>query len=65
MRRIWRDHSLSIVTAVLGSVFAVVSIFTPEGKWFDYSSGLAIMFLSIGILGWLYSRFREVAKPED
>lgn len=64
-RQLWRDHSLSIVSGGIGGTLWGVSQFMPEGKWFDNFNGLGVMFLGIGCLGWLYSRFREVSKPEE
>lgn len=65
LARLWRDHSLSIVAGGIGGLLWIASQFMPEGKWFDNFNGAGLMFGSIGVLGWLCSRFREVRKPED
>ena len=60
----WRDHSLTIVLAMVGVTTIAVG-FLFEDKWWDVLSGLGQGTLTGGLVFFLSRYFREVAKPED
>jgi hypothetical protein len=68
VRRIWRDHSLTIILSIvaLGSTVIAVSFVWPlsPDRWFDLFSGIGAGFLTIAGFNWLSGPFRERNKPE-
>jgi hypothetical protein len=64
LRRLWADHSLTIVTAVLGAVFIAIAIPLREGTAFDvivgFGHGCGAVALYNIAAGWL----KEKNKPE-
>lgn len=64
--RIWRDHSLTIICLIVGSIGTVAawSLF-DEGKAFDTLLGLSLGFITVGLFYLMAGPFREKNKPED
>lgn len=64
---LWRDHSRSIASPLLGAVIVAISWRTwPDGgNYWDVGSGVGTVLLAFGVEGVINNWFREVAKPED
>jgi len=60
----WRDHSLTIVLAMIGVTTIAIGFLFDE-KWWDVISGLGQGTLTGGLVFFLSRYFRETAKPED
>jgi hypothetical protein len=67
MRRIWRDHSRTILGLTLGSALVLAGrVMWPEGGVdFDIVTLIGGVLLALGLQGIIDNFFREVAKPED
>ena len=65
---LWRDHSLSIVLAVVGVVCIVAAFRLEPGKWFDlwltFGGGLLTVSLFYAAAGFLKERNRPEDDPE-
>jgi predicted membrane channel-forming protein YqfA (hemolysin III family) len=68
-RRLWRDHSLTIVLAVLGLTATAISIVIvwpiERDRWFDLVSSLGMAFLTVAVWQALSGPFVERNKPEE
>ena len=65
--KVWRDHSLTIVLGILGTIGILVA-FTyeqAEARMFDLWLGLGCGVLTVALFYFLSQFFREKAKPED
>jgi hypothetical protein len=65
MMRFWRDHSLTIVLAAVGTALSVIAFVFDEGKWCDLFMGLGQSCLGVALFYYLSQYFVEKAKPED
>ena len=63
--RWWRDHSLTIIMAVIGTALLIFAFTHEEGKWFDLWLALGAGVLTVGLFYLLSQFFREKTKPED
>jgi hypothetical protein len=68
-RRLWRDHSLTIVLAVLGLTATAISMWIvwpiERDRWFDLVSGVGVALLTVALWQWLSGPFVERNKPEE
>lgn len=66
MRKIWRDHSLSVVLCVIGLGFLAVALsFEPGTQVWDILLGFSQGTLTVTLFYGLAGCFRERNKPED
>ena len=63
--KLWRDHSLTIVMAGIGSALIVLAFVVEHGRLFDLLLGLGQGVLTAALLFFLSQFFREKTKPED
>ena len=61
---IWKNHSLTIILALIGSFLCGFAFFFNE-KWFDLILGLGQGVLTTGAVFFFSRFFKETAKPED
>jgi predicted membrane channel-forming protein YqfA (hemolysin III family) len=68
-RRLWRDHSLTIVLAVLGLTATAISMWCvwplERDRWFDLLSSMGMGFLTVALWQWLSGPLKEVNRPEE
>lgn len=64
-RRIWRDHSLSIVSTVIGTGLIVWAFRFDEGQVFDLLLGLGQGVLTAALVFILSGPLRERNRPEE
>jgi thiol:disulfide interchange protein len=69
VKRLWRDHSLSIILTAIGVTFVGVAVWlvwpVSRDRWFDIASGLGLGTLTVALFYGLAGCFRERNKPED
>jgi hypothetical protein len=66
MARLWRDHSLTIILAAIGTVlFAVAMRFEQGSRGWDIVLGLSQGTLTVCLFYALAGCFREKNKPEE
>jgi hypothetical protein len=65
VKRLWLDHSLTIVLSVLGAVVTGVAWALEAGKAFDTLLGLGQGLLTVALFYFAANYLREKAKPED
>lgn len=63
--RCWRDHSLTIVSFLIGTGLTASAYFLKEGTWFDIVAGIGTAFVGVAGYGFLTWVFREVRRPDD
>jgi hypothetical protein len=65
-RRLWRDHSLTIVLAVLGlTATAIAFLSEPGTAWWDVFIGIGQGCLTVVLFYALAGTLRERNRPED
>lgn len=64
IKRLWHNHSLTIVSLSIGAVIVLASIPLREGTAFDLVSQLGGGLMGAGFVNALAGPFREVNKPE-
>jgi hypothetical protein len=65
--KFWRDHSLTIVLGILGTIGILVAFTyeSSEARMFDLWLSLGSGVLTVALFYFLSQFFREKAKPED
>jgi len=65
--KFWRDHSLTIVLGILGTIGILVAFTfeSSEPRLFDLWLSLGSGALTVALFWFLSQFFREKAKPED
>jgi hypothetical protein len=65
VNRLWENHSLTIVLALLGVMFIGIAIPLREGTWFDIIVGFGHGCGAVALYNWLAGPLKERNKPED
>jgi len=65
MRRLWRDHSLTIVLTVIGLACLGLAATAPDDYFWDFWLGLFHAAIGVALLNLLAGPFRERNKPEE
>jgi len=66
MMRLWHNHSLTIVLALIGIGFLIIALFFDrDHKGWDIFLGLFHACVGVALLNLLAGPFRERNKPED
>lgn len=65
LRKLWRDHSLTIVRLSMGAAGILAALPLPEGKWWDLVAGLGLTFFAVALNDAMAGRWREVNRPEE
>lgn len=68
-RRCWRDHSLTVVLAVIAAAALAVAVWLvwplSAERWFDLLSGAGLGLGTVALFYWASGYFRERNKPEE
>lgn len=65
LARLWRDHSLTVTLAALGSILLGASLLLPGANWWDVLSGLALALLAGALVNGLAGPLHERNRPEE
>jgi hypothetical protein len=65
VKKVWENHSLTIVLALLGVMFIGIAIPLREGTWFDIIVGFGHGCGAVALYNWLAGPLKERNKPED